>query len=125
MAQPIVLHGRVPSKKNSTIAMARQGRVFHFPGNKYREWHKDASYQLPKSKIPDIIELTILFFFPDARKTDLSNKCESILDLLVDNGLLDDDNWMIVPRLILQSGGIDKVNPRCEITWQERKPTTL
>lgn len=95
------------------------------PQKNYVQWHRTASLLLPKTPIPDIIELTILFFFPDARKTDLSNKAESVMDLLVDNKLLIDDNHVVVPRLILQSGGIDKHNPRAEITWQERKHTTL
>lgn len=98
--------------------MARGKRIFHFPSNKYREWHKEASAQLPKIKIRDIMELTIVFYFPDARTTDLSNKCESIMDLLVDNGVLEDDNWNIVPRLVLESGGIDRINPRAEIQWR-------
>lgn len=89
----------------------------------YKKWHKEASLQLPDLKLPAIIELTILFFFPDNRKTDLSNKAESIMDLLVDNGILIDDNWTIVPRLTLCSGGVDKENPRAEITWREKKDT--
>jgi Holliday junction resolvase RusA-like endonuclease len=84
----------------------------------YREWHKVASLLLPKTPISNIIELTIVFYFPDARKTDLSNKAESIMDLLVDNGVIEDDNWSVVPRLVLIAGGISRDNPRAEITWQ-------
>lgn len=88
---------------------------------KYTDWHKDCSKQLQKIPIGDIMELTILFYFPDARRTDLTNKAESIMDLLVDNGILKDDNWNEVPRLILQAGGIDRMNPRAEITWQKKE----
>lgn len=93
------------------------------PSKRYSEWHSDATKQLLKRPLPDIMELTILFYLPDARKTDLTNKAESVMDLLVDNGILADDNWNVVPRLILQSGGIDKLNPRAEITWQEQNLT--
>lgn len=123
MDSKIVVHGRIPSKKNSTITMCRNNRALHFPSNAYRDWHKVVSLQLPKTPIPAIIELTILFFLPDNRKTDLTNKAESVMDLLVDNNILEDDNWTVIPRLILQSGGVDKLNPRAEITWQEPKNT--
>jgi Holliday junction resolvase RusA-like endonuclease len=52
---------------------------------------------------------------PDNRRTDLSNKAESIMDLLVDNGILEDDCWQIVPILALQGMKVDKENPRAEI----------
>lgn len=100
-------------------------RCVLLPQKKYTDWHKSTSLQLPKLTIPSIIELTILFYFPDARKTDLTNKAESIMDLLVDNGVLSDDNHEVVPRLVLQSGGIDRDNPRVEITWLEKETIKL
>jgi hypothetical protein len=41
------------------------------------------------------------------------------MDLLVDNGILKDDSWFIVPKLTLIFGGVDKNNPRAEITINE------
>jgi len=60
-------------------------------------------------------EMTITIFFPDLRRSDLSNKAESIMDLLVDNRFIEDDNHEVVPKLTLISGGIDRKEPRCEI----------
>lgn len=111
----ISIKGRIPSKKNSRIT-TRSGRSF--PSAKYTEWHKDASWQLKnfKEKISaDYLELN--FYFPDNRRTDLTNKAESIMDLLVDNGFLEDDCWQVIPNLRLQCKGVDKENPRCEIIW--------
>lgn len=112
----IILKGRIPSKKNSRIH-TRTG--MSFPSSKYTAWHKDASQQL-KSFQKDSMEIpravSITFFFPDKRRTDLSNKTESIMDLLVDNGFLADDSWQVVNKLELIAGGIDRENPRAEIT---------
>jgi len=55
------------------------------------------------------------FWFPDARKTDLSNKVEGINDLLVKYGYLEDDNCTIIKKMILSYKGIDRDDPRCEI----------
>jgi len=115
----IIITGRTPSKKNSRIT-TRSGRSF--PSKNYTEWHKGASYQLSQQTTLKTqfwasrsgLELT--FYLPDNRRTDLTNKAESIMDLLVDNLFIEDDNCGIVPRLILQFGGVDKDNPRCIIT---------
>ncbi len=115
----ITIIGRIPSKKNSSIAFAKGGRVFHFASNAYRTWHKNASKQLKGIKpIETPCRLQIDFYFPDKRKTDLSNKTESIMDLLVDNGIIPDDNCIEIPELLLIYKGVDKVSPRAEITWQ-------
>lgn len=61
-------------------------------------------------------EQVILTFYPsNNRRCDLTNKAESIMDLLVDTGVLTDDNWHLVKSLRLEMGGVDKVNPRVEI----------
>lgn len=109
----ITIKGRIPSKKNSRIN-TRSG--MSFPSSKYTEWHKDASLQLRGvSKIPNGSFLSLHFYLPDNRKTDLTNKAESIMDCLVDNGILEDDSWQIVPILALEGCGVDKENPRVEI----------
>ena len=59
--------------------------------------------------------MNIYFYFPDNRIADLTNKAESIMDLLVDNKIIKDDNWRIIPELFLKSCGVNKQNPRAEI----------
>ncbi len=111
----IELLGRVPSKKNSRIN-TRSGRSF--PSSKYTAWHKDASIQLLKYKgtFPGHgIQVLIKFWFPDNRRCDLTNKAESIMDLLVDNEFLEDDCWQITGPVKLVCCGVDKDNPRVEI----------
>ena len=37
------------------------------------------------------------------------------MDLLVDNGLIEDDNWSVVKNITIKYGGLDRESPRCEI----------
>lgn len=121
----ITIKGRIPSKKNSVIITMRNNKVMKFPSNDYRTWHKDASQQIELQKRTLFsgdtgteklgTSITIIFYAHDARKYDLSNKAESIMDLLVDCGLLEDDNYEFVSELILKFGGLDRENPRAEI----------
>ena len=117
----LVVHGRTPSKKNSVMTMVRGGKVLHFPSNDYQKWHKQALGQLKTAlkgspRLEKVRAVHLCFYSENKRKFDLSNKAESIMDLLVDAGVLIDDNYDVVPELCLTYGGIDKGNPRCEIT---------
>lgn len=87
-----------------------------FPGKYYSQWARDAAKQLLQTRNFAGPELITLTFFPKTkRSSDLSNKCESVMDCLVDNGVLLDDNWNIVKKILLVFGGVDKTNPRVEI----------
>lgn len=94
----------------------------NFPSKDYVAWHKQATDQLwgkiPKEPIARA-EITIEIFAPDKRKSDLSNKIESIMDLLVDNKILIDDNWFVCPKINLKFGGVDKDNPRAEVDIED------
>ncbi len=111
----LTIHGRVASKKNSRIS-TRSGR--NFPSKKYKEWHEDASWQLFAQKKKMGIErcsAKLMFYMPDRRRADLTNKAESVMDLLVDCEILKDDSWQVVRPLELDAE-YDKENPRVEIT---------
>ena len=112
----ITIRGRCPSKKNSRIN-TRSGRSF--PSAKYTAWHRDASAQLVAQKAPQIPtnEITLIFWMPDNRRCDLTNKAESIMDLLVDNYLIVDDCWQEINPIHLYCEGVDKDNPRVIIRW--------
>jgi Holliday junction resolvase RusA-like endonuclease len=111
----IKLTGRIPSKKNSRCLFVRGGRLVNIPSAKYAEWHKAALAQVSDVRKDNFllskITVEIDFFAPDKRASDLSNKAESIMDLLVDAGIIADDNWWVVDRLILNFRGVDKNNP--------------
>lgn len=99
----LILTENIPSKKNSRIS-TRSGK--NFPSKDYTRWHKMASLELkiqnrPLKPLEIIKEIIIHIFFPTKRKADITNKVESVMDLLVDNGILLDDNYMVCPNLNL------------------------
>lgn len=110
----IILNGSTPSKKNSRIN-TRSGRSF--PSSKYTAWHKVASSQLVGVSPFRTDVLIITFVAGDNRKFDLTNKAESIMDLLVDCGLIEDDNYSVIPELRLRFGGVEKDNAHCVIEY--------
>lgn len=113
----IVIYGSTPSKKNSKIMVCRGKFPILLPSNKYTEWHKDALQQLIGSKPIHSPKLTLTFYAGDNRKYDLSNKTESIMDLLVDAGLIQDDNYSVISDLHLKFGGVERGQARCEIEY--------
>jgi len=119
----IVLHGRVPSKKNSRKAIYTGGRTIMIPSDQYKMWHGGAMGEIigTKAITKYPVRVTISLWMPDAIRADLTNKAESIMDLLVDAGVLQDDNWNVVPEVILRCKSIDRTNPRAEITIEKIK----
>ena len=115
----IVLLGQVPSKKNSRIN-TRSGRSF--PSKRYAEWHKSAVEQLKAINLDEVTvnedskcEINYMFYCKDLRRRDVSNMLESINDLLVDVGILKDDDWKHV-RIGFADADLDRENPRAEIS---------
>lgn len=115
------LKGRVPSKKNSKRRVQRGRNTFMVPSEAHEAWHDVQMWALRDqwaknlAPLPRIERCEIVFYAPDERKADLSNKAESIMDLLVDAGVLRDDSWFVVPHLDLSMAGVDRKNPRALI----------
>ncbi len=61
------------------------------------------------------VAVVYTFYWPDARKRDLSNYVKAPEDLLIHQTVLEDDNWQIVQQVTLRSGGIDRANPRVTV----------
>ena len=117
----IKLTGRIPSKKNSKIIVCRGAYPILLPSKNYSAWHEEQSWELKKYRIlikkpiADCSLVEIKFYAPDMRDADLSNKVESIMDLLVDNDIIKDDNWFVCESLFVSLAGVDRNNPRAEI----------
>lgn len=110
--------GRVPSKKNSRNAFLKRGRIFNIPSKQYTAWHKEASKTIQESDrllLSEIDLVRLQFWAPDKRSADLTNKAESIMDLLVDNKVILDDNWYVVNRVDIEFKGVDRIKPRCRV----------
>ncbi len=87
------------------------------PSAQHEAWHRIALPGLRGiKKIEGRVKIAMTFFPESMRKGDLSNKAESIMDLLVDAAIIEDDNWYIVPELTLSFGEKDKDNPRAEVS---------
>lgn len=118
------LSGETPSKKNSRIN-TRSGRSF--PNKLYMKWHDKAvqeiHYYLMSKKITPVkvdkkVSITFTFFHGDLKRRDSDNQCSSILDTLIDTGIIPDDNWKVVPRKLIIDE-YDKGKPRCIIEIEE------
>ena len=110
--------GETPAKKNSRINLKNGISI---PSERYREWHSDAEMQLrglrgslPESPIETQCEITLNFIHGDKRRRDSDNGTSSIMDLLVDCGILSDDNWNIV-RTIHVLNNYQKNEPKCDV----------
>ena len=57
----------------------------------------------------------------DNRKHDLDNQVSTILDALVKAGVIPDDSQTTVQKITAEYKGIDKDDPRAEITIIGRK----
>ena len=118
MQTSITIEGRIPSKKNSRNVFSRGGKLFNIPSKKYKEWHSVATLQISEFEnlqIEEVSSIDLKFYAPDRRSADLTNKAESVLDLLVDNGVIIDDNWFVLKNVNLYFQGVDKERPRCEV----------
>ena len=115
----IILKGNVPSKKNSKqiIRNRKTGKPLMISSGNYLSWEETKLWELKKYKKIDAKKITITFYPPTNAISDLTNKTESVMDLLVTGGLLKDDNWFIIPELSLKFGGKDKENPRVVIEY--------
>ena len=81
-------------------------------------WHADALWQLKEQRTRPMegkIGVEMMFYFPDKRRADLTNKAESVMDLLVDAGIIKDDNASVCPEVLLRFGGVDRERPRVEV----------
>ena len=74
---------------------------------------------VPSVKIKCPVCVTYKVFFPDKRARDISNYEKLTTDLMVNKGLLPDDDHNWIRRMVIEWGGYDKSNPRIEISIDE------
>ena len=115
MRYAYLLLGETPSKKNSRVFVQKIGRLL--PSKQYQKWHAEALDQLILQGIRRVqgeCGITLAFTHGDLRRRDSDNGTSSILDLLVDAGVLPDDNWRVVRQLHVRNG-YKKGEPSCQI----------
>lgn len=118
----IEILGRIPSKKNQKRIVRSKGRPIIISSKQHDDWHKQqekALQEFANENITFPCRFIYEFTMPDNRKCDISNKIESINDLLVDIGFIEDDNWTIIKSFTARVIGVDKENAGCRIRVDE------
>jgi hypothetical protein len=114
------IDGDIPSKKNSRSFVSTRYGGFTVPGAFYQKWHREVMKGVKGIRFGNIpfakVEVLIVFYPSTKRRADLTNKAESIMDFLVDCGILTDDNWHVCSKLTLEFGAVDRKNPRAVVT---------
>lgn len=110
------------SKKNSQQIMRNTvtGKPFIMPSKKFKEYEQAALWFIPKGiHINTPVNVKCLFYMPTKRKCDLTNMLEAIDDVMVNAGLLEDDNFTIIEGHDGSRVLYDKNNPRTEVEITE------
>ena len=123
MEMSIFFHVKVPSKKNSKqVFRLPNGKPFITSSKSHKAWHAEMIDGLKQLKVDTLgdesfTECSVFIELFDSRKHryDLSNKAETLLDALVDAGILMDDNRRVVYRLTIAD--MTPVNTGCEDGW--------
>lgn len=127
MFYQIMLPLGIPSKKNSKRIFKNRstGKLFITASSAYKAWQAKTKPLMERQKLLMIepitspfIDCSITIYINDTGKKsyDLSNKAESILDCLVDAGVLADDNRFCVRNIFLIGRMDDKQDQRVVVT---------
>lgn len=120
-----VFRGEVASKKNSKVLARVKGRPMLLPSRKFQEWEKRARLAIMASGRPveplKAARLFMVIYHGDMIRRDTNNATQGVQDVLVDMGVLKDDNWMVIgtPEVVHM---VDVEDPRLEVTVEESEP---
>ncbi len=93
-------------------------RPVPIPSKDYKQYSTDFMWQIPgcaKKSFNVPVNLKCVYYMPTRRRVDLLNLLEASCDILVDAGVLADDNSQIVVSHDGSRVFYDKENPRVEI----------
>ena len=113
------IYGDPVTKKNSAriVNAGKHPRVL--PSKVYLQYRADAIAQITGAKrlhIASPVNLKVVYYMRTKRRVDLVNLLEATCDILVDAGVLYDDNSRIIAGHDGSRVEYDKQNPRAEIT---------
>lgn len=116
MSGPLVLPWAVLAHDNHRFIARRGGKgLIAAPGYRKAKAHTEtivlAAWRGEPHRVP--VEVVGRAFFPDARKRDVGNYRKLITDALTGIAYTDDS---LVHREVWERAGIDRTNPRIELT---------
>lgn len=107
----LIFKGTIPSKKNSRITNTKTGRSF--PSKQYTEWEKGMVAYLNEIRpihFRNPVQINYTFYQPltkkgeiPKRQFDMSNKIESINDMLVKAYMISDDSIQYLNKITAQA----------------------
>lgn len=115
----ITLPGEPRTKKNSQRIVYRNGKPIVLPSKQYKEYREICIWRIPahqKAHISEAVNMQCVYYMRTTRKVDLANLLEATCDILVDAGVLEDDNSNIIVGHDGSRVCYDKLDPRVEIT---------
>lgn len=109
------------SKKNSQQIHINHmtGKPFVSPSDAYKAYRAAALMLIPgdvRQHIDYPVNVKGVFYMPTLRACDLNNMLESLTDVLVDAGVIDDDNYKVVAGHDGSRVRLDREHPRTEVT---------
>lgn len=118
----IWLHGDPRTKKNSQQIHVRGSRRWIAPSDAYRQYAADCALRIPSAArlhIDTPVNVQCVYHMATRRKTDLVNLLEATLDILVEAGVLADDNSRIAASHDGSRVQYDRERPGVEIIITE------
>ena len=111
----------VSKRKNFSLNLNIYRNAHHMVLNKAKTtFTNQILNQLKRIPQQSLISLTYIVFLPNQRKTDISNigsvTDKFFSDALVEAGVIPDDNYTYLNQVSFLFGGVDRVNPRVDVT---------
>lgn len=121
----LIIKGRPITKKNSMrMARGKNGRMFPIPSKQFEQYKKIFLAQIPRPKqtIDYPVNVKAVYYMPTLHRVDISNLLNATHDLLVDAGVLKDDDFKIIASVDGSRVKLDREFPRVEITIERVEP---
>lgn len=120
----LTISGKVPSKKNSRNIFVKNGKLMNIPSQRYKEWRDSAIVQLKQQfegyKVSGYpISISVVVYYGDKRRHDLDNSLGSVMDVLTDAQIIEDDDTDHISQITVEHGGYDKEHPRVELYLED------